>query len=411
MLLASTVEANTWKLFFYMDASDDLTDMAIKNITDIMRGKVNDINDTVDVVIQLHAYNQVALRYRVTTQGMLFVEETTLSTDCKKDFIDAATWAFANNTTDYTMLIFSNHGYGALDPQWNESTNTWKATGMDLANNGNATCSIPKKGKPINFLELHKNHKGFMFNAQSHTYLRNQELAEGLAYIQENLLQQNKIDIVAFDTCMGSMLEVATCVAPYANYLLGVQSCALRDGFDYQGFMSVLNQGNSPLQTVTQFVDKFDKYYSEHDEAGIYTCTALDMAYVDAVNKAVNTIVADILGHPEFFPLLNQARKTSHRFCLWPIYTDLVAFWKLVEVQLLELPESDVIDAIVQDIHSLYSIAQTMVVARCGGETTIGNAYGFSIYLPPQLMEPSYGNSIFAFYSQWPILMSKLCMA
>ena len=71
------------------------------------------------------------------------------------------------------------------------------------------------------------------------------------------------------------------------------------------------------------------------------------MAYVDAVNKAVNTIVADILGHPEFFPLLNQARKTSHRFCLWPIYTDLVAFWKLVEVQLLELPESDVIDAIV----------------------------------------------------------------
>ena len=60
--------------------------------------------------------------------------------------------------------------------------------------------------------ELHKVHKGFMCNAHSHTCLTNQALAEGLAYVQENILQGNKIDIVAFDTCMGNMLEVATCL-------------------------------------------------------------------------------------------------------------------------------------------------------------------------------------------------------
>ena len=126
LLLTCSIEASTWKIFFYMDASDGLTDMAFKNITDIIRGKAQDINNTVDVVIQLHAYDQVALRYRVTDKGLIFVAETTLSSNCKKDFIDAATWAFSNNTSDHIMLIFSNHGYGALDPHWNKDTGSGK---------------------------------------------------------------------------------------------------------------------------------------------------------------------------------------------------------------------------------------------------------------------------------------------
>ena len=155
-----------------------------------------------------------------------------------------------------------------------------------------------------------------MFNGISHTYLTNQELAEDMSYIQENILNQKKIDIVAFDTCMGSMLEVATCVAPYAHYLVGVQSCALRDGFDYRGFMSVLKQGNDPRQTAVQFIKKFDAYYSLHDEIGIYTCAALDLLHVSHVNESVNKIVSQLLEHQEFLPLLDQARKKSHRFCL-----------------------------------------------------------------------------------------------
>lgn len=408
--MTCSMQSGTWKLFFYMDASDGLTDMAIKNITDIMRGKAGDSNDNVDVVIQLHAYNQVALRYYVTSNGMSFVEEATLTADCKKDFIDAATWAFEHNNADHTMIIFSNHGYGALDPQWDSTTKSWQVTGLNMSNNANETCSVPKNGEFIDLLKCHKNHKGFMFNAQSNTYLKNHELADGLAYMQNNILHQ-KIDIVAFDTCMGSMLEVATCVAPYAHYLLGVQSCALRDGFDYQGFMSVLHQGNCARQTVTQLVDRFNTYYAEHDESGIYTCAALDMTYVDPVNKAVNTIVAKILEHPEFLPLLGEARKKTHRFCLWPIYTDLVAFLKLFENQLLALSASEITDTLVKDMHALYDMAQTMVVARCGGTTTIGHAYGFSIYVPPQTMEASYLDSIFALNCQWPMLMSKLYTA
>ncbi len=405
---AHSINASTWKLFFYMDASDGLTDMAFKNMTDIIRGKANDTYNLVDVRIQLHAYDQTALRYQVTQNGLSFKEETTLSTNGKKDFIDAATWAFANNNADHTILIFSNHGYGALDPQWNEVTEKWEVADLTLANHGNQLCHLSSESCPIS--GERKKYKGFMFNGNSHTYLTNRELAEGMAYIQENLLNQNPVDIIAFDTCMGSMLEVATCVAPYANYLVGVQSCALRDGFDYQGFMAVLNQGNDPQKTAAQCIEKFDKYYATHDTAGIYTCAALDLQQVFNVNELLNTVVSQLLAHQELMPFLETARQKSHRFCLWPIYTDIVAYLKLVEHELLELPASDALDSIINSLYDFYGASEAMVIARCGGITTEGNAYGFSIYLPQHTMEPSYSTSLFGDYSQWPLLINKLCM-
>lgn len=399
-LVSCSLQAGTWKVFFYMDASDGLTDMAFKNITDIMRGKMHDTHNNVDVVIQLHAYDQVALRYHVTDKGLVFVEEKTLSTNCSQDFVDALIWAFQAHTSDHTMLILSNHGYGALDPQWNESTKKWEVEGINLSNIACQTCQLPPK----------KSFKGFMFNGISHTYLTNQELEQGLAYMYETLFQQKKIDIVAFDTCMGSMLEVATCVAPYVHYLVGVQSCASIDGFDYQGCMSVLNQGQEPRQASAQFVEKFDAYYSQHDEKEIYTCASLDLKQISDVNESVNVIVSQIMQHQEFLPLLNQARSKCHRFCLWPIYTDMVAYWKLVETELLKLPASEHIKMLIAALHDCYRKAQSMVIARCGGTTTQGNAYGFSIYLPPHKMEPSYGSHIFSQYSQWPMLVKMLCL-
>lgn len=64
--------------------------------------------------------------------------------------------------------------------------------------------------------------------------------------------------------------------------------------------------------------------------------------------------------------------------------------------------------ALINSINDLYRAVANLVIARCGGESTMGKAHGFSIYLPPGEMELSYCNSIFARYSQWPFLVSML---
>lgn len=414
-LLCSTLalSAETWKFFFYMDASDRLADMAFKNITDMMRGNPN---DNVEALLQLHAYGDTALRYRITGAGLFFVDEVPLTGDSKQDFITAAAWALARNSTDNIMVVFSNHGWGALDPHWNPATNAWEAAEMSISHgDGNnvclplGTCTQEKKSVG-SLMHIHARHKAFMFNDSSHTYLTNHDLVLALAYVQDNILQGRKINVVAFDTCMGSMLEVATCVAPYAQYLVGVQSCALRDGFNYQEFIAALNKGSGARETVTEFVSAFDAYYAQNDQAGIYTFAALDLSQVAAVNATLDNAVAQLLQHPELDGVLKRACDRSPRFCLWPIYSDLVAFCKLIEDELVA-GKVQVAQDLIDSLYGVYRAADKMVVACCGGYTTTGNAHGFAIYLPHNVVDVSYQQSPFAQQSQWVNLLNVMCSA
>lgn len=409
LLLSSTaLLGDTWKFFFYMDASDRLADMAFKNITDMMRGAPN---QNVEALLQLHAYGNTALRYRITHTGLAFVDEVILSGDGKQDFIAAATWALSHNTMDRTMIVLSNHGWGALDPRWNENEHAWQAAEISISHDSaSLPTSCPLTEKSVKALRSqHMNHKGFMFNDLSHTYLTNSDLTVILLYVQRELLHGKKIDVVAFDTCMGSMLEVATCIAPYADYLVGVQSCALRDGFNYQEFVSILNNGKSPRQTVTEFVEAFDEYYEKNDLDGIYTCGSLDLSQVNAVNNALNDVIEKLLRHQGITQLLQHAQAKSPRFCLWPIYTDLVAFCKLVEAQLRAADQAHVNYDVIYTLHQLYSAVDRMVVAHCGGSTTTGNVHGFSIYLPHTMIDKSYETSLFVRQSEWLRLLRAIC--
>jgi|SRR4030095_11652338 len=393
--LTMPLSADTWKVLFYMDSSDSLSDMAIKNITDMIRGKPN---DTVEFIIQLHAYYDAGLRYGVTENGLEFLQEITLSGDSKQDFIEAANWAFANNDADHTMLIMSNHGWGILDPQWNEETKEWEVDEGSLSQCGCLTKSIKE----------HKKHRGFMFSTTPRIYLNNNELIDGLAVIQQNTLNGKKIDILAFDTCMGDMFEIAYLVAPYAHYLVGSQSCSLTDGFDYQGIMTVLNQGLSVRKVAAGMVDVFDTYYSTHDNSGIYTHAALDLSRIYTVSKALDIFVNQLLKALTVAPVLVEARNKSPRFCLWPMYTDLIAFCKLVHEGLSSMQPSDELCAIEDALRDVYDSVSSLVVARCGGAATQGLAHGVAIYLPWSAVESSYYATIFSQESRWVKLLELI---
>ncbi len=390
----------TWKVFFYMDSSDALSHMAIKNITDMMRGIPN---NTVDFVIQLHAYYAAGLRYRVTSEGLVFLEETAISGNSKQDFIDAACWAFANNNADYTMLIASNHGWGILDPQWNSETQQWEA-GADALSNA---CTI----KPACFAacaQHYKQHKGFMFNLNPRTYLNNQGLIDSLAFLKTTILNGKQLDILAFDACMGDMFEIGYHVAPYARYLVGNQSCSLSDGFDYQSIMGLLNQGLAPRAVAAGMVSVFDAYYNKHDDLGIYTHAALDLSHIYNASKALDVLVIHLLNMPELVPLLIQACDRSPRFCLWSMYTDLIAFCKCLEEQLATVPPSHALYALQAALEDFYATIQPLIIARCGGASTHGLAYGVAIYLPLRVIDDSYCTTIFSRKSQWINLLKLL---
>ncbi|MCX5925429.1 MAG: clostripain-related cysteine peptidase [Candidatus Dependentiae bacterium] len=404
----STVHADTWKVLFYMDSGDNLSDMAFKNITDMVRGAPN---DNVEFLIQLHAYYNSGLRYQVTNNGLVFLQEVLMSGDGKQDAIDAAEWAFANNNADHTMLIFSNHGYGILDPHFNYDTNKWE-TEFDPVNStcSGSSCALLMQKKSIPLHEAHTQHKGFMFNDQTKTYLNNQDLIDTLAHIKNTILKGRTLDILAFDTCMGAMLEVGYQCAPFARYLVGNQSCSLLDGFEYQGIMKALNNGNnSPRDVAKGMVNAFDAYYNAHDASGIYTHTALDLEQVGRVCQAVDTFAALAITLPDCQNILDQIRAKSPRFCLFPMYTDIVEFCTLMDTHLYLFEPSDTTRALHLAVHNVQNTVQDAVVARCGGSQTVGLAHGCAIYCPFSHIDSSYYKTLFAQQCQWLALLEKIC--
>lgn len=423
--LTQLVAADTWKVLLYIEASDGLSDMAIKNITDAMRGKPDDF---VDFVIQLHAYDTTALRYQVTKSGLVFLEELQLSGESQQDVIDAARFAFDDCTADHVMLILSNHGWGILDPYWDEAQAAWITHSGDAPSQFCAvSCPAEKKRsrrgceQEVDLSTVRRmhagrvqehccHHKGFLFSVQPRVYLNNQDLVVSLAYIQSELLHGKPLDILAVDTCMGDMLEVAYQVAPYANYLVGNQSCSLRDGFDYQGVVGVLNQGLDARATTVGLVKVFDDYYTTYDKSGIFTHASLDLTQIDAVTQALDNVVTTVLALPMATELLVRARAEAPRFCLWPMYTDPVAFCHNLEAQIVVLPTSQETLAALDALSHFETAFQSCVVARCGGSTTLGKAYGTAIYLPAEggTIDSSYNKTAFAQNSQWIKVLERL---
>ena len=383
------VFAGNWRVFVYMDSSDDLNDMAIKNITDMIKVGAK---ESVDFLIQLHSYDDKGLRYRVDNKGLSFLDQVVLSGNSKQDFIRAARWAFSDNNADHTMLICWNHGWGILDPHWDEHEQEWLASSTALSN----SCVIKRSLR--NVYQKHKRYH-FMFSKEPRSYLTNQDLIDGLGYLKEVVLGGKKLDILAFDTCMGGMLEHAYQVAPYASYLIGNQACSLRDGFNYCGVLTTLNKAPMPRALAQHMVQAFDTYYKQHDQEGIYAHTALDLSCIHEVTEALNEVVLLLLRVKDFGPYLLKAHALTPRFCLFPMYTDLIAYIKQVEMQLDSSSPSAL--EVKQAMQNLYAIINKAVVARCAGHSNEGKAHGCAIYLPTYTIDSSYRNTNFARKTLW----------
>jgi hypothetical protein len=413
---AHAAQADSWRILFYMDSIEDLNDMAIKAVTEMMCARPS---DSIEFYIQLHAYGKAGLRYKLDNQKLAVDSEVVLTGDAKQDLLDAARWGFAGHTADHTMILFSNHGWGILDPIYNPATEKWEGEYDQVGE----MCVIKKGfGSETHTQELHaqlmreahKRHRGFMFNKVAQTYLTNQDLVASLQLIQQDILQGKALDILAFDTCMGAMIEVAYQVAPHARYLVGSQSCSLKDGFDYKGVISVLNQEqNSPEMVATGMVRAFDAYYNAHDASGIYTHAALDLSHVESVIQALNSLMVLVLALPDRASLLQGARDHAPRFCMWPMYTDLVSFCNLIEKNLRACDSADIsrilYSAIYQAIANIRSAVNKMAVARCAGAVARADAHGCAIYCPPASIDSSYTKTEFAQSCKWYQALQVMC--
>ena len=401
-----------WDILYYFDSSDGLSQAAIKNITDLVRGyNENPDKDALNIYIQLHCLDQdgsigdgpigpEAYRYRVTPQGLVVCKSAHLSYDCTQDLIDAARWAFEKSTAQHTMIIFSDHGGGIIDPIWHETEcgGHWDAQEDALM--------ILHKSK-----KNRQHYKALMMMREPRVYLSINELDKALSIITHDILPQKKFDIIGMDMCLMSLLEVTWTVAPYGKLYIASQDASSSYGWDYYQLFKNITHTMHARDLADTVVTTYDQFYSAlgSDE---HTLAVVDLTKIDTVKNSFEKVCESLLKCITLYGNalvhdIKTLRPQLYCFHLVPMYTDLHQFYTHLLELLAGYEQTTEKEQLITRIKHAQNAIEQSVWARCAGSKR-SETRGLSIYFPLSHMDTSYPKSLFAQSSLWPEIINTI---
>lgn len=396
-LAAEEMKRAQWNILIYMDGMEKLYSAAIKNITEAMAGYKE---DNARVFIQMHADSETSIAYRYHLATGKLIYDTTVNlekNDHVKNIVSSASWAFKEHPAQYNGLVFWNHGFGILDPTW-QQTGTQEQFGWRSEPDIELTRTLHKE---------HKHHRGIFLDNIAQTYLNNEQMIQTLSHIKKQILNNRKLDFLGTDTCGMAMLETAWQIRDYAHYFIGAQNCALKDGWPYYGIMNALSSKSyTPLQCVHMIIEEYANYYKQ-TKAETYTQAVIDLSKINMVKETLDKIVTLLMQNFDkemLSKLAYKARKKCPVFCIHPTYTDLWTFYDELSQELNGNTEQ-----IKQLLQAGKWAIEQAIVAYTTGKDMI-KAHGLSIYFPYRHIDSSYFKTEFGHDSLWLPLLQHMLM-
>jgi hypothetical protein len=283
-----------WTLMVYLDADNDLERPMMKNLEDMVTvGSTNQVNIIVLAARSVqgegkYTNDPVANLPNWTTAKLLRVEAGKLreladwgrvdmgDATALKRFVTTAMQGFPAN---HYAVLFGDHGMAWAGVAVSESMGGGDSLGID-------------------------------------------EMAQAL---KESLPAGGRFDLVGFDACVMSNLEVAKTLAPVARYLVASEEIEASDGWDYATLLGKLTRTPSMDGEALgrMIVDTYRDYYAKaasHERAEktrALTLSLIDLDQVDALDRAITalgTSAATLLaggGHPAWLSLAEARNDTE----------------------------------------------------------------------------------------------------
>ena len=320
---AAAKTAANWTLMVYL-AGDNNLDGA--GVTDLMEMKKVGSGAGINVVAQFDRAGG-----RGSTKRYVLRKGTTLQADAVADLgetdtgnpavlKDFLTWGIKTYPAQHYLAVIWNHGAG-----WDDS-NLYAAGGDYFsgdappvvhkgyvidARGGVATRGgRARKGKPVPLAQAraaarhgHRalfrtsvqkmaQSRAIAFDDQAKDYIDNAELKRVMLDIKK--LLGRKIDILGFDACLMSMLEVGYQVKGAAAYTVGSQEEEPNNGWPYDRILTVLakNPAMAPADLAKAAVTQYLASYGAN--SGV-TFAATDLGKIDPVAAAVNALGAALV--------------------------------------------------------------------------------------------------------------------
>lgn len=249
--------------------------------------------------------------------------------DTLKEFIN---YAYANHSGEYYDLIMWNHGGGAV-------------LGFGADENYAYDClSMPE-----------------IKNALDKT----QFIGEG-----------NKFEFIGFDACLMGMIEVASVLSDYANYLIASEEVEAGTGWNYD-CLKVMSDGQhfDGASAGKEIIDAFRE--SSEAQPGYqydYTLSCMDLSKVDAAVESLEALIVEAQDEIKRGGYSKIARQRDETKTFGKVSS--MSFYDTVDLYDLA---AGMMNLYPQEARALLGDLEELVVYEC---SNVNGAHGVSVYFP-----------------------------
>lgn len=397
-----------WTFIVYAAADNNLRDYASRNITQMANVGSNEyINILAHLDIRLLGQKKMTRRYYVEKNNpaqITMTEKTPMDSGDPQTLISACRWAIQEYPADHYFLVLWNHGTGIIDPYGRRQFDT---NFMFSFNPNNNSYELDRSIGFIDLIEMLNDPKGICWDESTGNYLTNQKLEMALNEIVTTLLNGNKFDIIAFDACLMSMLEIAEITKRYAKIQISSQEVEPGPGWRYDQALLPFAKGAPDAGLLSaHIVDAFANAYKPYgNRPGFadFTQSALDLTFIDQLEKNIDEIakllLQGLLAEPVVYKnIISQSRnKKNLTHFNEPTYVDL---YHLYSNLIMYIKHSGKVSTpLAVELLKILQEGQTLItkaVIKNASGSNLPQAHGISVFFPERKIHPSYKKSNFA---------------
>lgn len=420
---ASSREKKPWTFIVYTAADNSLRDFAARNMKQMSAvGSNNNINILVHLDIRLLGSKKITRRYFIEKNNPVqleMTEKTPMNSGDPQTLISACKWAIEEYPAEHYMLILWDHGTGIIDPYSRRHIDTRTLFSY------NAEANIYELDRTIGYLELLElinDPKGICWDDSSGDYLTNQKFEFALNEITSRILKNKKFDIIAFDACLMSMIEIANLTKNYADIQVSSQEVEPGPGYRYDEVLAPFLFGApSPRDFAAHVVDSFAKAYKpsgNHSGFVDFTQSALDLNHINELEQNIDqlgSLFSTALQSAEaglFKNIISASRNKKH--CTHfnePSYIDLHHFYSnlLNKLTSANTAHSSLVQQANNIVQEGIKLINNAIINNVSG-SNLPHAKGISIYFPERKIHTSYKKTNFA-KNRWVKFLSDYLLS
>ncbi len=406
-------QKKSWLLLVYMAADNDLESFATKNLT-----QMQNIGSTENIHIVVHLASikkdiKTSTLYHVQHGSLITLQEHTsdqsnVDTGDPQTLVNFCTYALKHFPADHNALIFWNHGTGILDPTIHNRTPYLHLFSLNKARHKQRLAKSNIHALPIATYNVAQ--KAICFDETSGNFLTESDLVEALSIICNTVLHK-PFDLIGFDACLMSMIEIATTISPYATYLVASQEVELGWGWNYEFILKPFKQAS--IQPKTFGIHIVNCYAKMYDFLDDYSLSLIDTKQAIALKNNTDRVahISNMLlqqSNKATFKDLIKLSRNKH-FCTHfdePSFIDLTHFYQnIITHQKNYTPDNQTSLALWQELLDTVTQGITLITQKVVLYNKTGKkapyAHGISIYFPEYAIHHSYFDSLFGQSTAW----------